>query len=199
MSSNLAVLIEAKRLIRTLGERISLPLKAKILSQTSVYSLGSFYMLSTLIKSISETQLNLQKATKGKAQVVFNEMEVLSKHLFLHSPIKLFFFRVLESAEYQNDDPYSLFCNSIFDVSFQYLKLLNMLKCWPLTLRTLRKTKPFAKKKMNEAHHLFWHVCRHLANGPVNVLLRQEAQCWLLCPNPMGDYFFNPHPFYITL
>lgn len=98
-------------------------------------------------------------------------MEVLSKHLFLHSPIKLFF-RVLESAEYQNDDPYSLFCNSIFDVSFQYLKLLNMLKCWPLTLRTLRKTKPFAKKKMNEAHHLFWHVCRHLANGPVNVLLR---------------------------
>lgn len=59
MSSNLAVLIEAKRLIRTLGERISLPLKAKILSQTSVYSLGSFYMFSTLIKSISETQLNL--------------------------------------------------------------------------------------------------------------------------------------------
>lgn len=44
MSSNLAVLIEAKRLIRTLGERISLPLKAKILSQTSVYSLGSFYV-----------------------------------------------------------------------------------------------------------------------------------------------------------
>lgn len=89
-------------------------------------------------------------------------MEVLSKHLFLHSPIKLFF-RVLESAEYQNDDPYSLFCNSIFDVSLflirvQYLKLLNMLKCWPLTLRTLRKTKPFAKKK-NEWGSSFILAC----------------------------------------
>lgn len=151
MSSNLAVLIEAKRLIRTLGERISLPLKAKILSQTSVYSLGSFYMFSTLIKSISETQLNLQKATKGKAQVVFNEMEVLSKHLFLHSPIKLFF-RVLESAEYQNDDPYSLFCNSIFDVSLFFnessvFEIAQHVEMLAAHIKNITKDKTFCKKK----------------------------------------------------
>lgn len=203
MSSNLAVLIEAKRLIRTLGERISLPLKAKILSQTSVYSLGSFYMFSTLIKSISETQLNLQKATKGKAQVVLTKWRFYQSICF-YIHLLNFFLGFLNLQNIRMMTPIHCFAivyltSAYFLMRVQYLKLLNMLKCWPLTLRTLRKTKPFAKKKMNEAHHLFWHVSRHLANGPVNVLLRQEAQCWLLCPNPMGDYFFNPHPFYITL
>lgn len=103
-------------------------------------------------------------------------MEVLSKHLFLHSPIKLFF-RVLESAEYQNDDPYSLFCNSIFDVSLFFnessvFEIAQHVEMLAAHIKNITKDKTFCKKKKNEAHHLFWHVCRHLANVPVNVLLR---------------------------
>lgn len=89
-------------------------------------------------------------------------MEVLSKHLFLHSPIKLFF-RVLESAEYQNDDPYSLFCNSIFDVSLFFnessvFEIAQHVEMLAAHIKNIAKDKTFCKKK-NEWGSSFILAC----------------------------------------